>query len=77
MFNSDPDYSQIIEGCMVLAKYKDDLWYKGRVEDIIKGTEFSVKFLHCNDVLLLNLHCVYPLGITLLYPCHNNMVNWL
>ncbi|XP_045024732.1 zinc finger CCCH-type with G patch domain-containing protein isoform X3 [Daphnia magna] len=58
---SDPDYSQIIEGCMVLAKYKDDLWYKGRVEDIIKGTEFSVKFLHCNDVLLLNLHCVYPL----------------
>lgn len=62
---------------MVLAKYKDDLWYKGRVEDIIKGTEFSVKFLHCNDVLLLNLHCVYPLGITLLYPCHKNMVNWL
>ncbi len=60
--NSDPDYSKIVEGCTVLAKYKDDLWYRGTVEDIIKGTEFSVKFLHCNDVLLLNLHAVYPLG---------------
>lgn len=60
--NSDPDYSKITEGCTVLAKYKDELWYRGIVEDIIKGTEFSVKFQHCNDVLLLNLHAVYPLG---------------
>ncbi|EFX62843.1 hypothetical protein DAPPUDRAFT_336348, partial [Daphnia pulex] len=58
---SDPDYSKITEGCTVLAKYKDELWYRGIVEDIIKGTEFSVKFQHCNDVLLLNLHAVYPL----------------
>lgn len=51
-----------MEGGTVLAKYKDELWYRGTVEDIIKETEFSVKFPHCNDVLLLNFHSVYPLG---------------
>lgn len=58
----DPDYNQITEGSTVLAKYKDELWYKGCVEDIVKDTEFSVKFLHNNDVLLLNLHSIFPLG---------------
>lgn len=47
----------------MLAKYKDGLWYKGLVENVIKGTQFSVKFLHCNDVLLLDFHSIYPLGI--------------
>jgi len=61
-FYRDPDYNQITEGSTVLAKYKDELWYRGCVEDIIKDTEFSVKFLHNNDVLLLNLHSIFPLG---------------
>lgn len=52
---------------MVLAKFKDGLWYKGVVEDVIKGTQFSVKFLHCNDVQLLDLHSIYPIGNILVF----------
>lgn len=60
--NRDPDYEQIMEGSAVLAKYKDALWYRGYVESVVKHSEFSVKFLHNNDVLLLDLHSIFPLG---------------
>ena len=58
----EPDYHGITEGSTVLAKYKDDLWYRACVENIIKETEFSVKFFHTNDALLLNFHSIFPLG---------------
>ena len=61
-FFREPDYSKITEGSVVLAKYKDGLWYRGNVENIIEDVEFSVKFPHCNDALLLNFHSIYPLG---------------
>jgi len=57
----EPDYNKIVEGCTVLAKHKNNLWYKALVEDIIENTQFSVKFHHCGDVELLNMHSVYPL----------------
>ena len=62
MCHRDPDYDSIVEGSTVLAKFKDGLWYRGVVEDVVKGNQFSVKFLHYNGVQLLDLHSVYPIG---------------
>ena len=58
---SEPDYNQIVEGCTILAKYKDNLWYQATVQDIVEN-QYSVKFSHCDDVELLDLHSVYPIG---------------
>lgn len=57
----EPDYSTITEKRAVLAKYKDDLWYRAKVTVQENGDEFLVKFDHCDEILLLNLHSLYPL----------------
>ena len=58
----EPDYTIITEGSPVLAKYKDDLWYRGRIEEHKEELKFNVKFDHGDDVLNLDLHSVYPVG---------------
>lgn len=63
--NSEADYTKITEGSSILAKYKDEIWYKGHVLSVqAEGDEhrYLVKFDHCEDTLTLDLCSIHPLS---------------
>ncbi|ODN03324.1 Zinc finger CCCH-type with G patch domain-containing protein [Orchesella cincta] len=58
---NEPDYSSIVPGTRVYAKYHDDLWYKATVKKITDDGECEVSYDVGNEGLKLPLHETCPL----------------
>uniref|UniRef100_A0A1B6LBU8 Zinc finger CCCH-type with G patch domain-containing protein n=1 Tax=Graphocephala atropunctata TaxID=36148 RepID=A0A1B6LBU8_9HEMI len=58
----EPDFKSVKEGSQVLAKQKDSLWYRAKVETVLNDTRCLVKFQSegCETVEL-DLHDLLPL----------------
>ncbi|CAL8143631.1 unnamed protein product [Orchesella dallaii] len=59
---NEPDYSSIVPGSRVYAKYHDDLWYKATVQKITDEGECEVSYDVGNEGLTLPLHETFPLN---------------
>uniref|UniRef100_A0A1B6F6I4 Zinc finger CCCH-type with G patch domain-containing protein n=1 Tax=Cuerna arida TaxID=1464854 RepID=A0A1B6F6I4_9HEMI len=58
----EPDFKSVKEGSQVLAKQKDNLWYRAKVDTILSDTRCLVKFQSegC-EIVELDLHDILPL----------------
>uniref|UniRef100_A0A1B6JZP6 Zinc finger CCCH-type with G patch domain-containing protein n=1 Tax=Homalodisca liturata TaxID=320908 RepID=A0A1B6JZP6_9HEMI len=58
----EPDFKSVKEGSQVLAKQKDNLWYRAKVDTILSDTRCLVKFqTEGCEIVELDLHDLLPL----------------